>query len=174
MVYGRKDCTCGDGTCSSKENCPECKGTGRGKRGGKGGCKKCYGYKYVYNHDVRSVCDCCNGNFKNFFEENNCDDLPNNWIDNVPLVIKRSNAGLSFNESYLDYGLVYSLFDHGKSFNSSDEDIIREVQDRLREEKTQAIKVINKANEMPKCLYVSVKLAGYSVISSWRVQNESE
>jgi hypothetical protein len=76
IEFGTRDChSCGGrGTQPTRIPCPPCKGTGRGKRGGVGGCRPCHGMGKDWDFKNTQVCGACHGS-KNRLETD-CDYAP--------------------------------------------------------------------------------------------------
>lgn len=160
LVLGKKNCHCGDGTVSTRVTCKECRGSGNGKRGGRGGCKKCYGSGSTYDHDNRSVCPQCNGNFKDHENENSCDYLPDGVFAKLDVRVYYTNT-MTIGESLLGLGCVYSCGDYGDAWkNRNDEKLIAEVR---RQSGVQATKIVDKDNNVCDHIGVFVSERGYAV-----------
>jgi RecJ-like exonuclease len=126
LVLGHKDCYCGDGTVAARLTCPACKGTGNGPRGGRGGCRKCYGSGTAYDQNVRTTCSRCNGAFKDFLTEDLCDHISDDDWNAFEFRVYHSNRQMTWGESYLGAG-VYSCTDYGAHKALDDEVLIKEA-----------------------------------------------
>lgn len=158
LVLGKKNCSCGDGTVSTKVVCKVCKGTNKGPRGGHG-CKKCYG-GHTYDHDIRSVCPQCNGNYKNHDDETTCDYLPAGVFAGLTFRVYYSNT-MTLGEKLLGLGCVYSCGDYGDAWkNRNDDKLIAEVREQTG---VQATKIVNANNDMPDHIGIFVSQSGYTV-----------
>lgn len=154
LHLGRKNCTNCDfyepvGYNCGYMDCPKCKGTGNGPRGGKGKCQGCYGRGTVPDHDNPVPCRKCGGNYVDADEENRCDTAPDGILYEMPWAVVRQNRAQSFAEAYLGTGL-YSCTDYGTAWNSDDDNAL--IEKVLSEERrTQAVKITT-ATDDPKVL----------------------
>ena len=121
LHLGKKNCWCGDGTQSRKMPCPTCNGTGKGPRGGRNGCRKCYGSGNAYDHDNRVPCSKCGGDYIDHDDENWCDNAPAGLVQSLPWAVMRQNRAQSFAEAYLGTGL-FSCTDYGTAWSQNDND----------------------------------------------------
>lgn len=129
LILEKKDCTlCEEGTICTKENCPKCGGTGRGPRGGKGKCKPCFGSGNYYNHDKRSVCPICGGNYKGFEMEVPSDYAPKELWQSLNFKVYRQNRGMTWNEQHIGIGSIYCCVDYGRAWKEEDSKVIQDVQ----------------------------------------------
>lgn len=150
----RKNCTNCDfyepvGHNCGYMDCPKCKGTGNGPRGGKGKCQQCYGRRIVPDHDNPVLCRKCGGDYIDADEENRCDNAPDGILYELPWAVVRQNRAQSFAEAYLGTGL-YSATDYGTAWNADDD--IALIQKVLEEERrVQAVKITEKTDD-PKVL----------------------
>lgn len=161
IVLGRKAChNCQEGTQPSKEACSECQGTGKGKRGKANGCKKCNGYRHQWNHDKRVTCSTCSGNYAEFQAENDCDYLPADEWEKLEFRVIRNGPGMTFGESVLGFGCVYSSVDYGRAWSKPDADTLAEV---VASNYHQACKVADKTGKV--CTFVGIFISptGYVV-----------
>ncbi len=160
LVLGRKDCYCQDGTRPSKIACPACKGTGKGKRGGKGGCRPCYGMGHKWDHDNPVVCPACQGAYAGHEEETRYDSLPDSEWQALPFRVIRQNRGMTLNEQHLGAGTVYSCVDYGRSWATADDAIIAEAR---AHRSVQACKVTLDSGEVCREVVIQVTPGGYAV-----------
>lgn len=141
----RKDCHCGDGTQSRRIDCPTCKGTGNGPRGGSKGCRKCYGSGNAYDHDNRVPCQKCGGDYRNADPETICDYAPPGLVQSLPWAVVRQDRAQSFAEAYIGTGL-FSCTDYGRAWESpNDLDLIDSI--KADERHTQATKIARKTDD---------------------------
>lgn len=130
IILGHKNCYCEDGTQSTRIPCGECKGTGNGKRGGRGGCRKCNGSRNDYDHINRSTCSRCKGNPTNFERETLCDYLPDGVWESLTFKVIRNNAPMSIAESLIGIGCVFSCTDYGTAWKrNNDDELIASVKE---------------------------------------------
>jgi hypothetical protein len=163
LVLGKTNCSCGDGTESTRIVCPECKGTGRGKRGGAGGCKKCHGLRYTYDHEKRAVCKRCNGNFIDHDDETTCDYLPAGVFAGFDVRVYYTN-NMTVGESLLGLGCVYSCGDYGEAWkNRSDDFKAKLIADVKGQTGVQATKVVDANLNVCDHIGVFVSERGYTV-----------
>lgn len=169
LILERKNCNnCRFGTVPTKVNCVKCNGTGNGPRGGKRGCRKCYGSGYEWDQDNRQTCSICNGDYENFLPE-----TPFNHIrltkDDIRIKVIRDYAyrQMSFTEQYIGAGL-FSCTDYGRHQNQTDDELIESAFhfEEKGEFSTQGIKLIRDKNDLRICDYIGIVTAdnGYSVI----------
>lgn len=161
LTLGTKDCFCGDGTVAKRLPCPACKGTGNGPRGGKGGCRKCYGSGTHYDQSVRETCRVCNGAFKDAEPENLCDRLSDEDFRAIPVRVYRSDRTQSWNEAHLGHGCVYSVTDYGAHKQMTDDELVADVRSQSY---VQATKVVDR-DTMRVCDHIGVFTSdnGFSV-----------
>jgi hypothetical protein len=160
-------CTCTysgkPGTVAKRISCPKCGGTGNGLKGGRNGCKKCYGFGTTYSDTETVTCTACNGTA--LVPENNCNTMPDEMYLSLPFKVYRHERSLTYGESLLGWGCVYSCTDYGDAFSASDESVIADVRTHLY---VQLCKVANKENQL--CDHVGIFIArnGYSVRGVFR------
>ncbi len=142
MVWGRKNCEhCDEGKQPTRIRCPECKGTGNGKRGGRGGCHKCRGLRDIWSNDHPMTCTTCNGNYINFTVENQCDYMPSEVWQSLNFKVYRHKRLLTGNEAILGLGCVFSCTDYGAAWeNPDDEKLIKEVKASTSHQATKVTK----------------------------------
>lgn len=140
-----KDCTrCyGKGDGPTRIDCPTCKGTGKGARGGRGGCRNCHGNGQAYDHDLRVVCPHCGGAPASKSRETWTDTAPIDAVMSMSLVVMRQDRGGSFNEGFLGLGCLWSCTDYGERWKREDDTpLLEEIAGKLRTDRTQACKII--------------------------------
>lgn len=152
VILEKKDCNCAKDSRLKpgteidqfeKVMCPKCKGTGKRGNGRCRNCNRKDGYfsrscprtpGYVPNYKVFTVkvCSHCNGNWQNFDDEDLCDDLPVEVLEKLPIrVVRRPNRPITFNESHIGMGTVYSVVDYGRSREWADEQFIEEIRENI-------------------------------------------
>ena len=113
-----KECSCTwrgtPGLVAKQVPCPVCKGTGRGIRGGRDGCRKCHGFKWTYSDTENVTCSACNGTA--IVPENSCDTMPDEMYLGLPFKVYRHNRELTYGENLLGWGCVYSCTDYGRAY----------------------------------------------------------
>jgi hypothetical protein len=160
LVLGKKNCNCGDGTVSTRVTCKSCNGSGRGKRGGARGCKPCYGNGTTYDHDKRSVCPQCNGNFKDHDDEDTCDYLPAGVFAGFTFRVYYGGQ-MTIGEALMGLGCVFSCGDYGAAWKErNDEKLIADVRQHSG---VQATKVVDKDNNVADHIGIFVTPSGYTV-----------
>lgn len=163
VILEKKDCRhCQQGKVTTKQLCLECKGTGNGKRGGKGKCRKCHGQGYNWTWNNPAVCPQCNGNYVAFEDETLYDYLPKvEWNRMTFKVYRNANREMSWMEQHIGAG-VFSCVDYGHSFSSTDEKVIADV---MNHNGVQGIKVAKEeTNELCDHIAIASTPYGYSVI----------
>ena len=160
----------GEGVRPKKQyvQCTKCNGSG--KRG-KGRCRNCYN-EYVYSCDKSlpkyhvmqfsktetEVCERCNGSKTEEPSYHNYMDSAL-W-ESVTFKVYRSQRDISWNEANLGYGCVYSCQDYGRSFASSDTEIIADVKTNKG---NQFSKVCQDDGTLCNHIGIFVNRGGYSV-----------
>lgn len=162
LILERKECSyCNQGKQSSRKVCTSCKGTGNGKRGGKRGCKVCYGNCYVWDHNNPIPCTTCNGDYKNRTPETDCDYLPDSIFPALPFVVYRVERSMTLGESLIGLNSVFSCSDYGRAYRTqNDAALIESVRSH---QGVQACKVVNEAGELCDHIGIFVKFDGYVV-----------
>lgn len=162
LILERKDCFCGDGTVAAKLTCPTCKGTGNGARGGRNGCRKCYGSGSAYDQDVRTTCLRCNGDFKDAMREDMCDRISDADWEAFEFRVYRSNRAMTWGEQHLGAG-VFSCVDYGAHRALDDEVLIKEAR---KSGHVQATKIADSATgRVADHIGIFCADQGYSVIA---------
>jgi hypothetical protein len=166
------DCTrChGSGLVSTRIDCRTCKGTGKGARGGVRGCKSCYGSGNGYDHVNRSTCEKCNGSPQRAEMETWCDGVPTEAVAALQLRIARQDRAVSWNESFLGLGCLWSSADYGRAWEREDIEILSDIREKLLADRTQATKLLAAGYdreattaEIVRGLVIVVTHGGYSV-----------
>jgi RecJ-like exonuclease len=161
IVLGRKVCwRCHEGQIAGKVCCPECKGSGNGKRGGRGGCRRCNGNCTVYSADVMEECYECKGKYIDYEAETLCDYMPKDIWAQVPLKVYRTNKPMTVGEYLLGMGCLFSCTDYGRAWGSTDEQVLESVR---KHDSVQATKVC--ADDGRLCSHVGIFIneGGYTV-----------
>jgi hypothetical protein len=195
VILEKKDCNCTrddrleNGMMIDRfeaKLCPKCKGTG--KRGN-GRCRECNardgywsnsfprtpGYVADYSKFSVKVCSHCNGAWHNFDDENLTDNLDADILREIPIrVVRKPNRPITFNESHLGFGTVYSIVDYGRSRDWTDEqyaEAVRKDMDGFAS--SQACKYADRKT-MRLCdeIVVVTSDQGFSAWPNWTVKNE--
>ena len=167
VILETRECSCTwrgtPGLVAARVTCPVCKGTGNGKRGGRGQCKECHGFKTTYSRTENVVCPQCDGTA--IIPETSCDTMPDAMYLALPFKVYRHKRELTYAESLLAWDCVYSCTDYGRSFKTTDEAVVNSVREHVR---VQLCKVANKELEL--CDHVGIFIAqnGYSVRAVYR------
>jgi len=175
IVLGMKDCTrCypNKGKVCSYKVCPECNGTGLGKRGKKGGCRNsCFKtiipLYHVVDWDNPVNCHECGGNYQNQANENDCDSVSREIVREIPFkfeVVRLAREN-NWNENYLGCGCFYSCQDYGRTVSQTDKVILSKLQDDFYKGSHQLTKFLINGQLCTKILFV-VTTDGYSVRAS--------
>ena len=160
-------CFCGDGTQSGYSRCTVCGGTGKGKRGKMGGCKRCYGRGSEVNHAIRIPCATCNGTTL----------VKDDWCSNIPqeacvflaenITITRQARVNNWNENYLGLGSLWTVQDYGAAWSGDDDKLKEKVASEILRGHVQAVKVVpveeGLRSRMCDGIVVRVRQDGYSV-----------
>lgn len=171
IVMEKKVCSrCQQGQVSTEQFCPDCKGTGNGKRGGRGRCQRCYGKGRVWSWDHPATCHECNGQYENHENENETDYLPKEIWQSLEFRVIRSQRGMTTGESLLGFGCVFSCTDYGQAWKRSDDEVIADVRSH---NSTQASKVL-KDGHLPEYIGIFVMPGGYSVRPVFSTAKETE
>lgn len=162
LIMGRKNCTnCQDGTKSTIVPCKKCNGTGKGIRGGRGGCRTCYGTGGVHDHDNRAICNSCKGDYKGAEAETITDYIPYDIYRTIPVRVIRQQNYLTPIELLLGTaGALYTSSGTG----DSDESLVKEVEGHRH---TQACKVCRDDGTLCSYIGVIVLKNGYTVQAFW-------
>lgn len=160
------------GKTASRKACPTCKGKGRGPRGGKGGCQECMGNRKVPDWDTPVDCKCCDGTgevpetMTSYINE----ECKKEVIDSLPIKLFFAERGMSFNESYLGIGTIFSCSDYGRTWDkleSRSQESIRNFLEQIRKEilesGLQACKIADDDGILINHIVVIVNQGGYSV-----------
>lgn len=132
LVLGTHECRRCDENNEVRETeylpCRTCKGTGRGPRGGRDGCKECRGLRRRSYDTGRMIpCENCSGTGQE----------PDDFYDRVPDEIWQSldfrvhrnpRRAQTFVEAHIGVG-CWSVTDYGQHKNMSDEALIQKVRD---------------------------------------------
>lgn len=172
MTLTRQACECrscrGTGTQLKALACPQCDGTGKGPRGGRGGCRKCHGHGTHYSPNHTETCSACEGKPEDASYETWCDKAPVEAARSMPMVVVRLNRLNTFNEAYFGHGTLWSCTDYGAANSQTDDELVARVRESLTMP-VQAIKIVRgyerDAEVLPlhDILVISVTRDGYAV-----------
>ena len=179
LVMERKDChVCDHGTVATKlyVPCPKCNGTGKRGRGRCGNCNRPGSYKPTpgrilkFDHENRSTCDYCNGDYHDHEAEDIYDRIPRAIIESLPVVIVRGaqHRKMTFAEQYLGVGL-YSDTDYGAHKQLADTPYALNIAADVAKNRPQACKVVKSTTDhtLADRLLVICADQGYSIIPDW-------
>lgn len=197
ITLGRKDCTqCSigePGRVPTRLDCLTCGGTGNGPRGGKGRCRKCFGFGNRYEQAVTETCPRCEGNFEGREEENYCDTAPLEAIQDMPIKVVLIDRDSTWNEQYLGMGAIWSTTDYGREYDKAlfaarsddkeerrialdewKQDLIEHVSEKLQGERVQAVKIVRSRDDLTikDIILIKVTRGGYTV-SAFDLQKEN-
>lgn len=159
VIPTTRACWCEDGTVPGRKACETCHGTGRGKRGGKGGCRQCHGFKTQADFANRVPCDRCDGTQR--VEETLYDYMPDELWKALDFKIYRQDRAISWNESHLGAGCVFSCCDYGRNWKANDPAaLIAEVKEKGSH---QAITIAKRDGTLCHHVGIFVNRDGYSV-----------
>jgi RecJ-like exonuclease len=145
LTLGRKDCYCGDGTMTGHHTCSTCDGSGDGIRGGKRACKTCYGSGKIYDNSIRVTCNRCNGEWRDYEDENWCDRVDDDLVRGLPFRVTRGDREQTFMEAYIGVGL-YSVTDYGDAWSRlTDSELTTKVREDVHY--VQATKIARKTDD---------------------------
>jgi len=157
-----------------QDDCPNCLGTGRTKKGkGKGQCKwysreshaHCYRGKVTVGYR-EVLCPECGGDFEGKSLENWTDTVPVEIVSLLPVEVVRSSREHSFIEHNIGVGL-FSCTDYGRSSELSDEKLASSVQEEILRRPPQLCKIVRAKNDLTlrDKIVVLTSRNGYSVLA---------
>lgn len=163
VILSTEPCYCGDGTQNGHRTCSKCNGTSKGPRGKIGGCRACYRGKVV-DPTVRVPCDRCNGTTI-VPEDRFSTRIPVEVWQTLTFKVYRQDRGISWNESHLGAGCVYSCSDYGNAWDKlTDAQIIDEVKKSTGH---QVCKLTREDCTICDHIAIIVNRGGYSVRAAW-------
>lgn len=161
IVLEKRNCVWCKGTKESNELilCPRDGCLQRGKK-----CQHCGTKTKHHTHlGLKKVpCKACKE--QGTVPESYTDILPDSWIQNVNIIVRRSKRVQSSLESYLGAG-IYTVVDYGVAWESNDD---KAIIDKLRKKTwIQACKVVRSADDLRVCDAVIISLCrtGYSAFA---------
>ena len=156
------------GKAPGKKPCGTCKGTRRGKRGGLNGCKDCYsGTECDWDNPIE--CNGCEGAGEQ--QETLTSYLPVEAFKTLTFKVYIADRGISFNESYIGVGTVWSCGDYGRAWEvvsgEDDEEVIQKFIHNVLDDASgvQACKITASMQDPTVCNHVAiiVNRGGYSL-----------
>ena len=168
-TYELRQCpSCGGkGTIKPMHTCPRDRQAQRGKP-----CPYCgattkwhHSWQYNLSADMAKdrVCGHCQGTTK--VMETRYDYMPAEITQAHPILVVRSNRGITWNEAHLGLGCLWSSVDYGVHQKMSDEDLVEKVRGNMKS--VQACHVVNDQDQLPPFIAVGCSDQGYSVRSAW-------
>ena len=160
--------------------CPGCNGTGRfrpvqrcprydrpqnGQPCPHCGATRKYDHHYLPS-DQEETCVQCAG--RGQVLEDRCDYLPREILSALPIVVVRSDRSITWNESYLGLGCLWSTVDYGRHRTMTDEELVAGVRNG-QHGSTQAIAVVDDQGRLPPFIAICCSDSGYSVRSAWKL-----
>jgi hypothetical protein len=164
----------GAGRQFARKTCLDCGGSGKGKRGKRGGCNKCIGQGTVIDFDNTVLCPVCQGDFQDASFENWCDTAPSAAMATLEVQVVRQNRETTWNEQFLGVNCFWSCTDYGTQWDkgeAGDRELAVSVYNELCNSRVQAVKLWPRSQydskattmPMPERAYVIVSRSGYSV-----------
>ena len=165
LIYDTTECsTCtGTGKYTPFESCPRQNKPQRGVP-----CPYCGGTRIDGHHQIpkpQVECPKCEGSLVE--PETRYDAMPIGILDYIPLKVIHSNRAITFNESWIGTGCLWSTMDYGAHKALSDEKLIAKVREGIHF--TQACKVVDKQDMLPAFIAILTNDSGYSVRSGWMI-----
>lgn len=167
LIYESRTCGTCDGTGRYRGNHP-CPRYDRPQKGQP--CPFCgsttrYGHHYLPDAEDM-VCPRCQRTLQE--PETRCDYLPQEVLASIPIVVVHSNRAITWNESYLGVGCLWSTVDYGRHKTMTDEQLVAEVRDG-RHSSVQATAVVDDQDRLPPFIAICCSDQGYSVRSAWKL-----
>lgn len=171
LVYETKPCWCAEGERPGQvqeyrrckyydqkvkgrfpaDHCPDCDATRQ------------HSHLYSISTGQWKACDRCNGTLR--LPEGRTDYMPQEIVAAIPLKVFRLNRGMTFNESLLGMGCLWSCQDYGRAWSSQDSVTLKHVQEELQNHSAQACAVVDEEDRLPQAIGIFVNIGGYSVRS---------
>lgn len=150
---------CPAGRVAGRQACSECKGTGNGKRGGKGGCRKCHGFGTQPDFVNHVECGSCEGT--GIVPETIYDGLPTEIWAGLDFRVFRTDRQQTWNEQWLGIGYCWTSTDYGRAWAGTDEALLEYVRnERCR---VQACKVAREDGTLCDFVAIAIMPHGYTV-----------
>lgn len=112
-----------------------------------------------------ATCGECGGSLQ--VPEDRYDYLPQDILNAIPIIVVRSDRGITWNESYLGLGCLYSVVDYGEHKRLTDEELVAQVRDKPYG--TQTTAVVDDQDRLPPFIAICCHDSGYSVRSAWQL-----
>lgn len=173
LVLGFEDCYCNDGRERTKTvPCRDCGGTGKGPRGGKGGCKKCHGSGRDYvpvEWDIAANCSRCDGTGR--VEMDSTSFMPEwFWQDFEFRVVTEKNKRLSWTTANIGLGCISACVDYGSAAkmvaDGREDELIAEVKNGSARHSNQFCKIIRSKDDWTIASWIGVHVGadGYALL----------
>lgn len=108
-----------------------------------------------------NVCGRCNGTL--VVPEDRYDYMPRELVCAIPHKLFRLKRGITFNESLLGIGCLWSCQDYGWAAKEPDEKVLGKVQAEIQKHSVQACAVVDDLDRLPPAIGVFINSGGYSV-----------
>lgn len=161
VVLGERECVmCRDGKTAGRIQCRTCRGTGRGAKGGRNGCKRCNGSRIEFSADHPVTCGRCKG--KGRVPETLTDYIDHADWQALEFRVYRQDREISGNESLLGLGCAWSCMDYGEAWERNDDAaLIHHV--RVSPYGIQACKIADDNGNVCDHVGIFVSRGGYSL-----------
>lgn len=95
------------------------------------------------------------------------------WVDNVEIIVNRTVGELSWGESFLGIGSIWSCTDYGEHWEMTDEEVINDIRSKLASDSYQLISICDKSTrQIAKIVEVKLRNQGYSLIAVGKKYND--
>jgi len=168
IVYGTKSCYCAlygkqrPGESERLRRCPNMGRTvGRGNSCHECGARRKGAHSSMIRTGEWRTCTACNGTA--IVPEDRYNYIPAGLLSDIPLQVVRLDRGMTFNESLLGIGCLWSVQDYGKAWDMSDVDVLVKVRAELGTTSVQACAVVDRADMLAEGIGIFVNRSGYSL-----------
>lgn len=159
------------GMMPSTKRCPDCKGTRRGPRGGRGKCRRCLDGTTA-DFDNLVTCSVCNGTAR--VPETICSTITaDQWQSMTFKVIREENGRFGFNESYLGIGYVSTCGDYGTAWERNNPQELLEYV-KTHENYVQATKIAKDDGTVCDHIAILVSRRGYKIKAVFADENPAD
>lgn len=117
--------------------------------------------------DNPRICDCCGGTGK--VGEDRFSFMPEGMMKTIPIKLYLQDRNISFNESYIGIGCIWSCLDQGRAWEQIGKDqagvnaFMREIRKEVDEDTSQASKITDENLNVCNHIAVIVNKGGYSL-----------
>lgn len=99
-------------------------------------------------------------------------DFSARWAEEVEIIVERTGKSLSWGESYLGLGSIWSSVDYGNHWEMTDDEVIVSIRQRLIESGFQLISLCDKTTRMlSRTVVVKLTANGYSLIAAGKTND---